>query len=617
MAAIAVACSSSSTDQAKLAELSAGCIVNSDCDSPLVCAFKTCHDKCETSRDCPDNELCVASDKPYHVCQLPSEATCVTNADCAGNEICGPDSHCRDQCKVDRDCLQNQMCQSGVCVDVDMPIDASLIDGSPAGTSCTYNHDCSPPLVCQNGVCEVECTVDRDCAVGYACVQSRCVPVGPTTVDASGGGGDGGVPLGGGCHGTSDCSPPLVCKNGACEPQCTVSIDCPGGDVCVGQVCVPSVPPGSGEGGVPAFDGSIPDGAPNGYGGPCRTNDDCQNTLICVSGACIYQCNNNFDCDTAHGFCCAPWHACVSGLACFSGGDASVALCQGASCPLVATGQTRPTAITYDTHYVYWTDDAPNGAVRACPVGNNCGASSIDVAAGQDTPTALALSPGKVAWVTYATGRFWLAGQPGIDGGLAPQTPNASGSTHPNSVIASGALYASASDGQVHVYNTIGGDVATIAYSAPTSLTLNADGDTLYWVSNGAQIVTDSLSTGSLVPLYSDTNIVAVVSDDNTIYWATTGPNAHIASAPRVMLPDGGSSVTVLAPATGPMQIAQDPQYVYWTDFSDGAVRRVAKTGGAVLTLASGLSLPWGIAVSGTAVYWTNSGDGTVMSLAK
>src|SRR5215468_8984132 len=88
LAGIGVACGGSedSVARAKLAE---GCLVNSDCASPLVCAFKTCHDKCSTSRDCPDGELCVQSDKPFHVCQLKTEATCKTNGDCPGSQICG------------------------------------------------------------------------------------------------------------------------------------------------------------------------------------------------------------------------------------------------------------------------------------------------------------------------------------------------------------------------------------------------------------------------------------------------------------------------------------------------------------------------------------------------
>jgi hypothetical protein len=42
-----VHCSSSSTRKATLA---AGCLANSDCNDPLVCAFKVCHNACKESR---------------------------------------------------------------------------------------------------------------------------------------------------------------------------------------------------------------------------------------------------------------------------------------------------------------------------------------------------------------------------------------------------------------------------------------------------------------------------------------------------------------------------------------------------------------------------------------
>ncbi len=67
----AVACSSTDEAAAKAA-LSDGCLVNTDCNSPLVCAFRRCHNACVDDRDCPAATRCMASDKPFHVCQLVS-----------------------------------------------------------------------------------------------------------------------------------------------------------------------------------------------------------------------------------------------------------------------------------------------------------------------------------------------------------------------------------------------------------------------------------------------------------------------------------------------------------------------------------------------------------------
>jgi hypothetical protein len=532
---------------------------------------------------------------------------------------------------VDRDCLLLQACLAGVCVDVAMAGDAAAGETPASGLPCTYNHDCAAPLVCQNGVCEVECIQDRDCAAGYVCIQNRCwlsgtgpgIDAAAPPVDAPVVGGDATVPLGGGCRTTGDCVPPLQCKGGACEPQCTVSIDCPGGDVCIANVCVPTVPPGSGEGGVPTFDGAVPDGAPSGYGAPCRTNSDCQNTLLCAGGVCIYQCSNNFDCDTAHGYCCAPWHACVSGLACFSGtGDASVALCAGASCPIVATGQTKPEAIVVDTGYVYWNDYDPSGAVRACALGASCGASAIDIATAQDTPNALVLTTTDVWWVSYAQRALWSASKPGIDGGLGARLNDTNPGPQADGVVAYGSGFVTSQNSAIEYFDIAGH--YTNRYGStplPSSLVIAPDADSIYWIEQrppSTDVAFQSIVQNSYAQLYFEPGIAVLAVDDDWIYWGTTGAGAHIAGGPRNgPYGDGGSGFTVLASATEPKGIAVDTQYVYWTDFSDGTVNRVPKRGGAVLTLASNLSLPWGVAVGQAGVYWTNSGDGTVMWLAK
>src|SRR5690242_10156180 len=86
---------SEGTTRARLAE---GCAINSDCNAPLVCAFQRCHTECASSRDCPEGQRCVASDRPFKVCQLAQEQRCTTNAECPAGMICGVDGQCRDQC---------------------------------------------------------------------------------------------------------------------------------------------------------------------------------------------------------------------------------------------------------------------------------------------------------------------------------------------------------------------------------------------------------------------------------------------------------------------------------------------------------------------------------------
>ena len=108
------ACNAS--DEAILAALGQGCLLDSDCNSGLVCVFRHCHQPCATSEDCAlddrgEHLLCVVGEKPNHVCQLDSDARCEGDADCPGTQICAIDDRCRDECAADRDCMPGQLCR--------------------------------------------------------------------------------------------------------------------------------------------------------------------------------------------------------------------------------------------------------------------------------------------------------------------------------------------------------------------------------------------------------------------------------------------------------------------------------------------------------------------------
>jgi len=165
ISALALACSS---DTPPLADLSQGCLVNTDCNSPLVCAFRRCHNQCMTTRDCPVGTRCVASDRPFHVCQLAEEKECVYNSSCPKGQVCGVDHQCRDQCQGDSDCLAEQKCISGTCADFselrDGGLNVVVSDAGPStGQPCSYNSQCPSSLVCRSGLCQVECLTAVDC----------------------------------------------------------------------------------------------------------------------------------------------------------------------------------------------------------------------------------------------------------------------------------------------------------------------------------------------------------------------------------------------------------------------------------------------------------------------
>jgi hypothetical protein len=228
---LSVACSS---DTPPLAELSQGCLVNSDCNDPLVCAFRKCHNACTTTRDCSPGLRCVASDRPYHVCQLNEEKKCSYNSDCPKGQVCAADAQCRDQCQGDADCLAEQTCVSGACAEHSELNDAGMLpvvtkDAGPSnGQPCVYNSQCPASLVCRNNLCQVECLATVDCTEGRQCIDNKCqVPVCPEA--------DPGAPVA--CAFSSDCPTPLVCRSGTCTCECRQAADCPSGYDCISNRC--------------------------------------------------------------------------------------------------------------------------------------------------------------------------------------------------------------------------------------------------------------------------------------------------------------------------------------------------------------------------------------------
>jgi hypothetical protein len=387
LVSILAGCSSDSIDRPK-AGLSEGCLANTDCNNPLVCAFRRCHNACATSRDCPAGERCVASDHPYSVCQLADERDCSYNSQCPNGQLCGVDGQCRDQCATDRDCIQGQVCASGTCADP-----AELIAGhlpvkdagpdAPLNHPCTYNSDCPAEMVCVGGTCRYDCLESRDCAFGLDCIAHRCGPVavdagdapikveaGPETGTETGTetgpetGTETGPETGTDAPGdaVSDTSPdidagPSHCTNGkkdsdetgvdcggsciACDigGECQVGKDCKSG-VCKAGVCqAPTCADGVSNGAETDVDCGGPACGMCAVGLKCVYPGDCQ-TSICVGGQCrTPDCTDGIkngvetDIDCGGGNCpkCDPLKKCLVYTDCMQGVCANL-VCQAASC---------------------------------------------------------------------------------------------------------------------------------------------------------------------------------------------------------------------------------------------------------------------------------------------
>jgi streptogramin lyase len=185
-----VACGESSLPGA----LSTSCSVNTDCVAPLVCAFRKCHTACTTSRDCQPGQRCVASDRPFHVCQLAEEAKCTYNSDCPEKQVCAVDLECRDECTTSRDCVSGQICVTSTCAEPVELVDGKLpMRGAEAGSAsgrgqpCAYNSECPAPLVCLARSCAFECRTAADCKDGRDCANNRCITGSGTLIGPEGG----------------------------------------------------------------------------------------------------------------------------------------------------------------------------------------------------------------------------------------------------------------------------------------------------------------------------------------------------------------------------------------------------------------------------------------------
>lgn len=236
--------------------LSDGCLINSDCASPLVCAFRRCHTQCDTVRDCPAGLECVPADRPFNVCLLPDE-NCRTQP-CPAGLLCGADLLCRAPCSGDpgsnESCLAEQRCvNGGVCASGVFIVDGKLPASTDGGATCIRNSDCPENLVCLAGTCRRECLENRDCAPGLSCSPGTglCVLPAPTTT-----------------------VPPSWSR------PCATSVDCWSGL------------------GPPPTDGGV------------LASDD-PRTLICgAANRCTYECTLDDQCATGH---CTNFHCTSTG----------------------------------------------------------------------------------------------------------------------------------------------------------------------------------------------------------------------------------------------------------------------------------------------------------------
>ncbi|MDC0719852.1 hypothetical protein [Nannocystis bainbridge] len=182
-----------------------------------------------------------------------------------------------------------------------------------------------PGATCAAGVCDgegtcVDCLVALDCPMGQLCVAQHCVP--PTCDDGAKNG----------METDLDCGGP-VCSPCAPDSDCEDDGDCASG-VCTGQVCQAA-----------ACDDGVANGSESDVdcGGdcpPCGAGDGCDDDLDCQSQVCTLQLCQSPNCGDAKlngqetdvdcgGPTCPK---CQDGESCQTGADCSSGVCTGQVC---------------------------------------------------------------------------------------------------------------------------------------------------------------------------------------------------------------------------------------------------------------------------------------------
>jgi hypothetical protein len=188
---LAVGCSG-----AKKIDVGGACILNSDCNSPLVCTMGKCHDACHTSADCPTGQSCVKTGNST-ICQLPAEGDCSKTASCGVGFVCASDQRCRTACQSSTDCTSEQACLGGIChdscqVSADCPTGQSCVKTNnttlcqlPAEADCSKTLSCSGAFVCAPDLrCRTACQSRTDCTTEQMCVSGVCAA--PADLDPHG-----------------------------------------------------------------------------------------------------------------------------------------------------------------------------------------------------------------------------------------------------------------------------------------------------------------------------------------------------------------------------------------------------------------------------------------------
>ena len=215
--------------KSKKLDLGGGCMLNSDCNSPLSCTFGKCHTTCVEARDCPLGQSCVKMPEGS-VCQLPLDSDCQSSGGvCSTGLVCATDQRCRASCQTADDCLADQICAAGTCAEPgNVDSSGQLKPSGTVGAACVSSSDCSTPLSCVLSKCHYSCQSTSVCPTGESCLKAASVSVCQLPTERL-------------CDDTTGCAGDLVCAvDYQCRATCSSDGNCTTGQKCAGGVCADS-----------------------------------------------------------------------------------------------------------------------------------------------------------------------------------------------------------------------------------------------------------------------------------------------------------------------------------------------------------------------------------------
>lgn len=304
-------------------------------------------------------------------------------------------------------------------------------------------------------------------------------------------------------------------------------------------------------------------------------------------------------------------------------GGGGVTLVPGKS-KVLATGETRPSAIIVDAVAVYWIDEEDGGAPGAVRKIDKSGVGPpTSLASTQPHPRGLHLGPPSNIFFTNDLGVPQEAGVFSVPKAAGPVVTVDSGDGFGAGDIAirNGIVYTAASAPGVPACvrktsaSAVGASGGCYPYVSPVS----GQGIAAVVVDNGHLFVADTgtgaiMQSGLACPPAAATTFAAnqparaMTWFNDWLYWVTdSGVWLQKKSSP------GGEAIPLATDQKGPRDLRLFHGRVVFTNEDDGTVRRVDPSTKLVEVLATGQGGPYGLSDDDVSLYWTNRASGEVV----